>query len=140
MKKFKFLTLLLTLLTLSVMGSCGKGGNTPVDQYAAAIDSATEQIKNLKESEDINAKDIPPQKALAVSEKYSDYPLTDSDKDKLKKSFDKYVKALFDKIAERVGGHDEVKEQIKSQAKLIIEATNSHIEEAQTLGELGKVD
>ena len=140
MKKTKFIGLFLSLVSFVMIASCGKGGNTPVDQYVAAIEQATEQLKNLSDSDNINTKDIPPQKALDISEKYADYKLTDDDKEKLKKSFDKYVKALFEQLANQAGLPESMKPQIKNQSKLVLEAINAHIEEAATMADLGRVD
>ena len=141
MKKINlFIGLLIFSFSLGIV-SCGKSSNSPVDQYVDILDEATKKAEKISSMADLmNVQSIiSPEDALAIVSKNSDYVLTDSDKDKLKKSYDKLLRVAYDKTTEFGGLSDEVKKQTKAQVDLIIEAANKGIDNAKTLGDLNGI-
>ena len=138
MKKLKFLLSFVILLAACQLSSCGKGGNSPVDQYVEILDNATKQAEKINSMSDLmNVQQIiSPEDAMEIVRNNADYKLSDSDKDKLKKSYDKLVRVAYDKTAEYSGLPEEMKDQLKGQVELVIEAANKAIDAAQTMGEL----
>ena len=110
-----------------------------MDQYIEVIDTTT---KNVEQMKSLNMADmqnlISPQNAQMIATKYSDYELTDKDKEKLKKSCDKLMEVIYDKIVEYGGLSPEIKDQMESQKDLVISAVNKMIDNAKTLGDVDK--
>ena len=140
MKNFKIAFAVVAIFGLLQFASCHKKGDTPVDRYIEVLEQTTEKIKDLSYEDMTNVEEIlSPKAALEISREYSDYTLSDSDKKRLKSASDKMVHAVFDKISEFDEVPHVMKNQFKSQSKLVIEALNEHIEKARTLGELDAV-
>ena len=142
MKKLQFLLGILMILGACQLSSCGKGGgNSPVDQYVEVLDQATkkaEQISSMSDLLNVQAI-ISPQEAMNIINENADYELTDSDKNKLKKSYDKLLRVAYDKTIEFGGLSEDMKKQTKAQIDLIIDAANKGIENAKTFGELNGI-
>lgn len=138
MKRINFLISLVALLAMVQFTSCGKGGNSPVDQYVEIIQDTTKKVKELNS---ININDmqtlLSPEAAKKLSEENADYELTDKDKSKLKKACGDLVKAVYDKVLEY---NDEVpealKSQLKSQKDMVVAAIDQLIDNSKTLGEI----
>ncbi|MCH5228874.1 MAG: hypothetical protein J1F12_02635 [Muribaculaceae bacterium] len=142
MKKQNYFISLLFCVVLALSVSCGKGGgNTPVDQYVEVLDQAREKTEKINSTADLlNFQDIVnPQDAWNIIKDNSEYVLTDSDKDKLKKSYDKLLKVAYEKTIEYGGLPDEMKDATKAQVDLIIDAANKGIDNAKTLGDLNAI-
>ena len=114
---------------------------SPVDRYIEILDEATRKTEAISSMDElINFQDIiSPQEAFDLVKENADYKLTDKDKDKLKKSFDKLLKVAYEKTADLGGFPEEIKKQTKAQGDLFIEAANKRIDEAATLGELNGI-
>lgn len=138
MKKFKILIMVIMAVATIQLWSCSKGGNSPVDQYVEILENATnkaEKISSMSELLDVQAI-ISPEKAMQILKDNADYELTDKDKAKLKKCYDKLLKVAYDKTAEYGGLPAELREQTKAQVDLVIEVANKGIDNAKTLGDL----
>lgn len=138
----KKLSVILSLLLVVIASGCHKSANTPVDEYIGILDRATEKAEKISSMNDLlNVQEIiSPEAALEIVKENSGYQLTDKDKDKLKKSYDKLLRVAYDKTAEYGGLPDEYKEQAKAQVELIIEAANKSIDAASTLGDLNGIN
>lgn len=132
------ISFIVTLFATCLLSACGKGGTTPVDEYVAILDAATEKAEKISSKEDLlNVKDIiSPEAAMKIMRDNADYELTGSDKEKLKKSYDKLLRVAYEKTAEYGGLPDAIKEQTKDQIQLFIDAANEGIDRAHTMGEL----
>lgn len=141
MKKILVILALVSIVSLSQLSSCGKGGNSPVDQYVEVLDEATkkaEQINSMSDLMNVQAI-ISPEEAMNIMRENAAYELTDGDKEKLKKSFDKLLRVAYEKTAEYGGIPESLKEQAKGQVDLMIEAANNGIDQAKTLGDLSGI-
>ncbi|MCH5235434.1 MAG: hypothetical protein J1E16_09065 [Muribaculaceae bacterium] len=120
-----------------ILFACGKGGNTPVDQIVVLLDQATEKTQDINSVAQLNDVQniISPQEIWTIIENNSDYQLTDSDKNKLKKSYERLVKAAYDKSCEFVPS-DEMKKVMKNQLDLMMEGIRNNIDAATTLGQI----
>ena len=139
MKKFNIILFSLIAFSCCIsVSSCGKSGNTPVDQFTDLLEQATQKAEKISSMADlVNVQEIiSPEDAMKILQENADYKLSDSDKDKLKKSYDKLLKVAYEKTAEYSGLPDEYKKQAKAQVDLIIEAANNSIDQAKTLGDL----
>lgn len=118
--------------------SCGKRSTTPVDEYVTILDEATEKAEKIASMQDLlNVKEIiSPEAAMQIVRENSDYKLTKGDKEKLKKSYDRLLKVAYEKTAEYGGLPEEVRKQTKDQIQLFIDAANTGIDRAQTMGDL----
>ena len=134
----KLFTLLLIFVASCCMVSCGKGGNSPVDEYVAILDNATEKAEKISSMEDLlNVQEIiSPEAAMNIVNNNADYVLTKEDKEKLKKSYDRLLKVAYEKTAEYGGLPEGMKKQTKGQIQLFIDAANEGIDRARTMGEL----
>lgn len=141
MKKLKFLLFVALTFGCTYIVSCSKSGNSPVDQYVELLDQATKKAEKISSMSDLTNVQgiISPQEAMKIVSDNSDYELTDNDKEKLKKSYDKLLKVAYEKTAEYGGVPEEYKEQVKTQVDLIIEAANKGIDNAKTLGDLNGI-
>ena len=139
MKSIKiFVGLILMMAVAFCMDSCGKGSQSPVDEYVAILDEAAEKAEKISSMQDLlNVHEIiSPEAAMNVANNNADYVLSKSDKEKLKKSYDKLLKVAYEKTAEYGGLPQDVMKQTKNQINLFIEAANDRIDGSQTLGEL----
>ena len=137
MKKLNFILSFVILLAAVSFNSCGKGGDTPVDQIVELLDEATkktEAINSMAELSDVK-NIISPQEVWNIIRDNSDYELTKGDKEKLKKSYNKLVHVAFEKTSEYVPS-DELKKAVKSQLDLMMEAIDKNIDDASTLGDI----
>lgn len=142
MKKiFNILAVTFFLFFICNFSSCKKHGNSPVDQYVEIIDEAADKAEKIASMQDlINVQEIiSPEAAKEIARENADYELTESDKSKLKKSFDRLLRVAYNKTAEYGGFPEEIKKQSKDQAELIIEAANKGIDNAKTLGDLNGI-
>lgn len=142
--KIKGIILILALLLAlpCVLDSCSKSGtDNPVDEYVMILDQAAQKAEKINSLEDLlNVQEIiSPEAAFNIVRNNADYELTDKDKEKLKKSYDKLLRVAYEKTSEYGDLSEEVKKQTKSQVNLIIEAANKGIDNAKTLGELNGV-
>lgn len=141
MKKTGTLISLLLLILSGMAFSCSKSGGDPVDEYVGLLETATKKAEQIKSASDLmNVQEIiSPEDAMEIMRNHSTYELTDKDKDKLKKSYDKLLRVAYDKTIEYGGLPEEIKEQTKAQVDLIIDAANKSIDNAKTLGELNGI-
>ena len=142
MKKLNYLLALIAVIAMVGVSSCRKHhGNSPVDQYVEILDAAIEKTEKINSFEDLTdvQQIINPQEALEIVQKNAGYELTDNDKEKLKKSFDKLLKVAYNKTIEYGGVPESMKEATKAQVDLIIDAANKGIDNAKTLGELNGI-
>ena len=141
MKRLNLLIGLLVILASCQLFSCGKGGNSPVDQYVAIIEESTkkaEKLSDMSELTNVQAV-ISPQELLQIVAENPDYELTDKDKEKLKKSIDKFIKVAYDKTMSIGEVPEEMRETMKQQCELMIEANNRGIDQAKTLSDLNRI-
>ena len=137
MKQLKLLLGLLVIFATLQVSSCGKQSNSPVNQIVEILDEATkktEQISNASELTNVQNV-ISPEAVWTIINDNSDYELTKDDKEKLKKSYNKLVKAVFEKSSEFVPS-ESMKQSVKSQLDLMVEAINRNIDNAKTLGSI----
>ena len=142
MKKFGNIiwsTALIFIITL--VFSCSKSTDNPVDKYCEILEQATEQASKINSIEDLSniQSVISPEKAQELIRTSADYELTDSDKGKLKKTMDKLIKVAFEKSMEFSNYPEEIKKNSQMQIDLAIEAANRTIDNAKTLGEISGV-
>lgn len=137
MKPLNFVFAFIILLATCQFSSCGKGGNSPVDQIVSILDQATEKTENIQSMTDLtNVKSIiSPEDVWQIIQKNSDYKLTKGDKNKLKKSYNHLVKTAYEKSCEFVTS-DELKKAVKSQLDLMLGAIDQSIDNAETLGDI----
>lgn len=130
---------MMTAALVAVIFSFGcHRSNTPVDEYVAILEQAAEkveQISSFGELMDVN-EIISPDEALEVIHNNPDYPLTDKDKERLKQSYDRLLRASYEKTLEYGDFPESIKKQTRKQMELYIETANSGIDRAKTLGEL----
>lgn len=126
------------LVFIFQLSSCGNSDNTPVGQYISLLDKVTEQVKDAQSVADIsNIQSLLQKDGITeLLQDSKDYELSDSDKDKIKKATDKFLKAAFEKSIELSNLPEELKEASKSQMELATEASNKYIDNAKTLGDL----
>lgn len=137
MKQLKYLLSLLVIMAGCTLYSCGKGEQTPVDQYVDVIEQTTKNVENLKEVDLTNMQELlSPQAAHKIAEEYADYQLTDKDKDKLKKSCRKLMKAVYKKVLEYDQLNEAMKQQLKGQEDMVVSAVDQLIDHSQTLGQI----
>lgn len=139
MKYFRILLTLLVVLTAVGLDSCGKkSGNSPVDQYVGLLDAATEKAQDINSFEDlVNVQQIiSPKEARDIIMENQDYELTDKDKKRLKKSYDKLLRVAYDKTTEVGGLSESMKKDTKKQIDMVIDITNKNIDNATTMGDL----
>ena len=137
MKKINLLFTLIILLATCQLSSCGKGGNSPVDQIVVLLEEATkktEQINSMMELTNVR-NIVSPDDVWNIIRENSDYKLSKGDKDKLKKSFNRLVNTAYDKSAEFVPDGN-MKKAVKSQLDLMMEAIDQNIDNAETLGDI----
>lgn len=141
MKKLGLISILVLSLGAFLMVACGKKEDTPVDQFIEVMDQATKKAEEIKSMADVyNVQEIlSPQEGWEIIRNNADYPLTDSDKKKLKKSFDKLLRVGYEKTVEYSGLPEELKKQSLAQVDLIIEGANKMIDNAQTFGEISGI-
>ena len=140
MKKLKLFLGLLGIVGAFLIVSCGhKSGNSPVDQYVEVIDNATEKAKQLSSLEDLSnlQEIILPSEAVEIISNNADYVLTDKDKEKIKKSFDKLLRAAYDKTAEYQGVPGDLR---KTQVDILLQGANNQIDASRTLGDLNGIN
>ena len=137
LNNMKKLTFILSIVILLAAVQCGKKDSSPVDEIVALMDDATkktEQIQNLAELSNVN-RIVPQEEVWNIIRNNSDYKLTDGDKEKLKKSFNKLVKTAFEKTGEFVSD-DTMKKAFRSQLDLMMEGIDRSIDQAATLGDI----
>ena len=141
MKKISIISGIL-LFTLSLFfNSCGKSNNNPVDKYVDILESAASQAEQIHSTSDfLNIQQIiSPEATQKIVEENEDYILTDKDKEKLKKSFDKLLKVSYEKTIKYGGMPEEIKKQAKGQMELLIEGANKGIDNAKNLGYINRI-
>ena len=138
-RSFTLFLSLVTIISLFHLSSCSKGGSSsPVDEYINILDEATKKTEQIKSYDDLtNVQSIiSPEEAMKIVRDNADYVLTDNDKDKLKKSYDKLLKVAYEKTAKFGGLPEEMQKNALMQADLVIEAANKQIDRANTMGDL----
>lgn len=139
MKQFKILFIALFAISMGVIISCSKS-DSPVDEYVKILDNATNQIEAANSLSDLqNLQELASPEDSELIKQSQDYKLTDGDKEKLKKSMDKFMRVLSEKSIEFSTYPDNMKEAAKSQIDLAIDAINQLIDKAETLGDLDKI-
>lgn len=137
MKILKIFLSLVVVITACQITSCGKKSHTPVDEIVTLLEEGvkkTQNINNMAELSDV--KNIVPQQEIwNLIRENSDYQLTKDDKEKLKKSYDKLIKAAYEKTSEYIP-NEELKSAIKSQLDLTMSAVDKNIDNAETLGDI----
>lgn len=138
MKSNKIGVLITALLICVSIVSCGKGGNTPVDMFVDVLDHATKQIEQINsETEFLEAERIfSPEEAWNILQDNADYILTDKDKEKIKKSYDKLLETAYEKSIAYSGLPQSLTEQYRSEIQFITVKANEKIENSNTLGDL----
>lgn len=136
--KFFILTaVLFSLLSLN-LNSCGKKDITPVDEYVLIIEEAIqnmEKINNTTEFADYSNL-VAPAEAIEFVKRHADYRLTDDDKKKLQKCYDKLITVAYEKTLAYGDLPGQYKEITKSQAQLMKDGVKNLIHNANTLGDL----
>lgn len=139
MKKiFSLLIVSLTIFAGALLTSCGNTEPSPVDKYLEILEKATvqaEKITSLSELANVQSV-VSQEEARELIENAKDYKLTSSDKEKLKKATDKLLRIAFEKSIEFSNLPDGMKASSKAQIDMAIDAANSRIDEAKTLGEI----
>ena len=138
MKISRILLSFLLIFSVCQISSCGKKSDNPVDKYVEVLDNATKKIKNIKSAADLsNVKEIiSTDEATEIILQNLNYPLTEKDKEKLKKSFDDLLETSFDKTVELNYINDKVAEIQRARIDYFIEAANAGIDNAQKLGDI----
>lgn len=135
---FKLFSAIIILSLSGLLYSCGNS-DSPVDRLTAIIDKATEQVKDSKSNdalENIQSAMVT-DGAEALIKDNANYELTNSDKNKLKKSMEKLVKAAFEKSISYYNFDESVKKNLRSQIDMAVAGINTTIDQAKTLGEIG---
>lgn len=138
MKKITLIFIsLLFIFTSAQLSSCGKGSDSPVDKIIVLLDEATEKTENINSMAELtNVKNIvSPEDIWTIIKENSDYKLTKGDKEKLKKSYNRLLKVAYEKSSE-FSPSEELKKVVKSQLDLMMQAVDSNIENAETLGDI----
>ena len=142
MKVLKMMGLGLLMLGASQMISCSKSNSdSPVDQYIEILENATKQAEKISSLQELNEVQsvVTREEAQTLLMSAKDYELSDSEKSKLKKATDKFLKVAFEKSMEYSNLPEDIKKESKAQVDLAIEAVNKHIDNAKTLGEISGV-
>lgn len=124
-------------LFLIFLFACSKSGDSPVDRIVVLLDEATEKTHDINSVSQLNDVQniISPTDVWTIINENADYKLSDSDKGKLKKSYDKLVKAAYEKSCEFVPSED-MKKLMKNQLDLMMEGIKKNIDNAETLGQI----
>lgn len=132
----KTIRLILPLLLITLF-ACGKHEDSPVDQIVTLLDQATEKTQNITSVAQLNDVQniISPEDVWNIIQENANYKLSNSDKDHLKKSYDKLVRVAYEKSCEFVSS-DEMKKLMKNQLDLLMEGIKKNIDNAETLGEI----
>lgn len=138
MKNIKFLLSLLVIVAGLSMVSCGKHGNSPVDQYCEILDRLTDKIESATTINDLaNLQQyLNPEEGVEIIKNNSDYLLTESDKKNLIKSIDRLLDSAYNKSVELSGISGPEKEMVKSQIDLAKQAMKVKVESSTNLGEM----
>ena len=137
MKEIKILLGFLLIFASEELSSCGKSSDSPVDQIVEILDQATKKTENITNAAELaNVKNIiSPNDIWQIISDNADYELTKGDKEKLKKSYNKLVKAAYEKSSEYIPS-ESLKKTVKSQLDLMMEGINRSIDNATTLGSI----
>lgn len=136
MKTVKFILSLFVILATIQLSSCKKS-DSPVNEIVEILEQATKKTEEIKSAADLANVDniVKPKDIWEIINANSDYELTKGDKEKLKKSYNKLVKAAYEKTSEYLPS-DDMKKSIKSQLDLMVEAIGNNIDNAKTLGSI----
>lgn len=137
-----FLMGCLCLVALTIASCSSSNSDSPVGQYVDIINKMTDQlekINSLQEAQNVQAV-ISPEDAMELFNKYSDYKLTDGDKDKIKEAQDKMLRTVMKKSIEFSNISEEMKKASEAQIDLAIDAANLKIDKAETFGDLNKLN
>lgn len=138
MKKFYIVLSALLMVVALQITSCSKKESTPVDKYIEILDRSIQQAQKINSIEDMTnfQSVISPEEAQEIIKSSYDYELTDSDKEKLKKTTDKLIRVAFDKTLKFSNFNDEAKKNAETQIDIAIQAANTYIDNAKTLGQI----
>ena len=134
MKKLSLFLSMIVMLAACQFTSCSKS-NSPVDQIVALIDKNTKEIKKMDLNDISDLQNMFTPEVDEIIKENSDYELTDSDKNKLKKSMKGFADATYDKVTENLP-IKALKEEMKSQLEIVLAAVDYKIESAKTLGDI----
>lgn len=141
MKALKTFTFsLLSLFCLNIV-SCNDSGSKAVDQYIETLDRATEKVEEINNfSELLNYKEIiSSEEVEKIISQNPDYLLSDSDKERIKKSYDKLLKTAYEKTIQYSGLPEAYQKEANTKIEMLIHKANYGIDNAETLGELLRV-
>ena len=128
------------MVVFSAIGlfSCGQN-ETPVDKYVKLLDEATEKTERIHNLDELmQARDIiSVQEIMEIARESKDYCLKDSDREKIKKSYDLLLRTTYKKTIEYGNFTEEMNRRMESQVENFIEEANKRIDKIQTFGELG---
>ena len=131
----------LLLMGLFIFNSCKSGGEQVVDEMCDTIEKVTKELDKCKDFQDIqnsNYKKILEDSKLNVKLKENqDYVLSASDKEKLKKTFNNFIKIFMTKIVGLSGGMVE-ESAIEENTKLVEQQIDEQIQSSKTLGDFYK--
>lgn len=131
----------LLLMGLFIFNSCKSGGEQVVDEMCDTIEKVTKELDKCKDFQDIqnsNYKKILEDSKLNVKIKENqDYILSASDKEKLKKTFNNFIKIFMTKIVGLSGGMVE-ESAIEENTKLVEQQIDEQIQSSKTLGDFYK--
>ena len=136
----KFLCLTVVIAVAVQFLSCS-GNDSPIGKYVELVNKVTDEvtsINSLEELRDIDQADYAAQLS-EIMQTSGNYELTDSDKEKLKKAYDRFLNEFFKKTLDLSNLPDEIKETMSSQKELAIERVNTSIENSKTLSEIQSI-
>lgn len=128
--------LALIFISVCYLGACSKS-DTPVDQIVEIMKGYEKKIDAIHSPEGVQdcMTLISSTEINEIIKENSDYPLTDSDKAKLKKNYDKLLEKAYDKTVEYVPS-EILRKEAKRQLDLFKEGIGERVDKAETLGEI----
>ena len=131
----------LLLMGLFIFNSCKSGGEQVVDEMCDTIEKVTKELDKCKDFQDIQnsnyKKILEDSKLDAKIKENQDYVLSASDKEKLKKTFNNFIKIFMTKIVGLSGGMVE-ESAIEENTKLVEQQIDEQIQSSKTLGDFYK--
>ena len=129
---------MVAIATILLLPGCSKD-NSPVDQYVKLLDQASDKAEKISSIGDlVNVQEIiSPENANEIIRQNKDYKLSDSDKEKLKKSYERLLRIAYKKTIEYGGLEEASRKQMENQIDLFLDGAKASIDKAHTLGDLG---
>lgn len=123
------------------IASCSNS-NGPVNRYVEIMDQMSDHLEKVNSIEDIQniQQVVSPEEVRGLFDKYGDYKLTGEDKERIKKATDKMVRLSLGKAIEYTNLPEDMRNISESQMNLAIDAINTRIDNAETFGDLNKIN